>query len=327
MADAVNWTADDLYRRMSFGLKCAYAHGPQAMRTHCDAFGDMAKTVFAVAAQLQQDWANRMTLQTVCLVSLDYYLTAEGEALADLVADAGGILGGVAYASADLDRQLDRLFTLAAERNLAIDLHVDESLTPTDQGLRHIAQTKLRHNFSAPVICGHCCSLSVQSEADVAATLALVKAAAIGVVSLPMCNLFLQGRQPHRTPRYRGVTLLHELQAQGIPVAISSDNCRDPFYAYGDHDGLDVFKQSVRIGHLDRPFDHWPQSMTRRPAQLMGLENIGFLSPGSSADMICFQARSLNELIARAQENRVVLRQGKQIDTTLPDYSELDVWL
>ena len=67
--------------------------------------------------------------------------------------------------------------------------------------------------------------------------------------------------------------------------------------------------------------------MTRRPAQLMGLENIGILSPGSPADMICFKARSLNELIARAQENRVVLRQGKQIDTTHPDYSELDPWL
>ncbi len=39
-----------------------------------------------------------------------------------------------------------------------------------------------------------------------------------------------------RTPRWRGVTLLHELKAAGVPVAIASDNTRDPFYAYGDLD-------------------------------------------------------------------------------------------
>ncbi|MGD1943725.1 MAG: cytosine deaminase [Leptolyngbyaceae cyanobacterium] len=324
MADAAHWTADDLYRRMSFGLKCAYAHGTQALRTHCDAFDDMAKTVFEVATQLRQEWHTRITLQTACLVSLDYYLTPAGEALADLVADAGGILGGVAYASEDLDTQLDRLFTLAAERNLAIDLHVDESLNPADQGLRHVAQAKLRHDFAPPVVCGHCCSLSVQSAADVAETLALVKAAVIGVVSLPMCNLFLQDRQPDRTPRYRGVTLLHELQAQGIPVAISSDNCRDPFYAYGDHDGLEVLTQSARIAHLDRPIGDWPRAITQTPAELMGLADVGRLGLGLSADLVLFKARSFNELFARPQSDRAVLRQGRAIDTTLPDYAELD---
>lgn len=46
-----------------------------------------------------------------------------------------------------------------------------------------------------------------------------------------------------RTPRWRGVTLLHELRSHGIPVAIASDNTRDQFYAYGDLDMLEVFNQ------------------------------------------------------------------------------------
>ena len=164
----------------------------------------------------------------------------------------------------------------------------------------------------------------MQNEADVAETLALVKAAAIGVVSLPMCNLFLQDRQPHRTPRYRGVTLLHELQAQGIPVAISSDNCRDPFYAYGDHDGLEVLTQSARIAHLDRPLGDWPRAITQTPADLMGLPDMGRLGLGLSADLVLFKARSFNELFARPQSDRAVLRQGRVIDTNPPDYAELD---
>ena len=46
-----------------------------------------------------------------------------------------------------------------------------------------------------------------------------------------------------RTPQWRGVTALHELQAAGVPTALASDNVRDQFYAYGDFDMLDVFSQ------------------------------------------------------------------------------------
>ncbi|NEZ65828.1 cytosine deaminase [Leptolyngbyaceae cyanobacterium CCMR0082] len=322
--DHGNWHPDELYQRMEFGLKCSYAHGTQAIRTHLDSFGPLGKTNFTVFDQLRRQWSDRLTLQAVCLVSLDYFLTPDGEPLAQLVANFGGILGGVAYMNKDIIAQLDQVFTLAKRYGLNLDFHTDESLDPEDITLRYVAEAALRHDFQGSITCGHCCSLSVQSPEVVEKTLSLVKAANIGIVSLPMCNLYLQDRRPAYTPRYRGVTILHELHHYGIPVALASDNCRDPFYAYGDHDGLEVFKQSARIGHLDRPFTHWPKSLASRPAQLMGLANMGTLAPGNWASLICFKARTLNELVARAQWDRVVLHQGKQIDTTLPDYSELD---
>jgi len=324
MNDAQHWGADDLYPRMEFSLRCAYAHGTKALRTHFDAFDTMADTALQVLTALRQSWRDRLLIQVVSLVPLDYYLTAGGERLAQLLAKHQGILGGVAYPNPDLTAQLDRLFTLAAEYGLAVDLHVDESLNPADQALRAVAQAKLRHQFAAPVVCGHCCSLSVQSAPDVAETLRLVKAAEIGIVSLPLCNLYLQDRQPGRTPRYRGVTILHELQAAGIPVAIASDNCRDPFFAYGDLDGLEVLTHSARIAHLDRPIGDWPRAITRTPANLMGLADTGRIGIGQPADLVLFKARSFNELFARPQGDRVVLRQGAAIDTTLPDYTELD---
>jgi cytosine deaminase len=164
----------------------------------------------------------------------------------------------------------------------------------------------------------------VQAEDRVNSTLALVKAANIAVISLPLCNLYLQDRQAGRTPQYRGMTRLSELHQAGVPVALASDNCRDPFYAYGDHDVLEVFTQGVRIGHLDHPFGAWPQAVTATPAQIMGLGDIGQIGLGRSADLILFKARTLNELLSRPQSDRIVLRQGTAIDTTLPDYAELD---
>jgi cytosine deaminase len=55
----------------------------------------------------------------------------------------------------------------------------------------------------------------------------------------------------------------------------------------------------------------------------MGLAT-GRISEGQPADLILFKARNLNELLSRSQHDRVVLRQGQPIDTTLPDYAELD---
>jgi cytosine/creatinine deaminase len=322
-ADYPHWNAADLQARMDFSLRCSYAHGTQALRTHLDGLDGQAAISFDVFDQLRRRWAGKLTLQAVCLVNMEIYDRPEAEALADTVAHYDGLLGGVIYPQPGLAQQIDRLFALAEARGLDIDLHVDESLDPAAEGLRLVAETKLRRGFGGRVTCGHCCSLAVQQEERAQSTLALVEQAQISVVSLPLCNLYLQDRQPGRMPRQRGVTLLPELRQFGVAVALASDNCRDAFYAYGDHDLVEVFTQAVRIGQLDRPIGAWPQAVTCTPAQIMGLD-AGLIAVGRPADLVIFKARSFSELLARPQGDRIVLRQGRPIDSTLPDYSELD---
>jgi cytosine deaminase len=341
-----HWDEEDVYRRMAFGLKCSYAHGTQAIRTHIDAHGDQASISFSVFKALQAEWANRLVLQAVPLVSLDYFLTSDGEALADLVADVGGVLGGFAQMHPELDRQLDRVFELAKERQLDLDFHADENGDPDAIALRQVAAAALRHEFPRQIVCGHCCSLSVQPPQEVIKTLTLVQQAKIGIVSLPMCNLYLQDRNQSAsrarlaspapavdsqsvefdryTPHWRGVTRLHELKQFGIPVAVANDNCRDPFHAFGDHDMLEVYTQSTRIAHLDAPYGNWPQTVTVTPANLMNLPRVGRIQVGLPANLVLFKARYYSELLSRSQHDRIVVRNGKAIDTTLPDYAELD---
>ena len=103
------WSAEDVYRRMEFGLKCSYAHGTRAIRTHIDSAGKQGPVSWEVFDQLRTKWADRLHLQAVALVSLDHYLTPSGEKLADLVAEKGGILGGVAFTNPDLEEQIDQI--------------------------------------------------------------------------------------------------------------------------------------------------------------------------------------------------------------------------
>ncbi|MBI4784813.1 MAG: cytosine deaminase [Oscillatoriophycideae cyanobacterium NC_groundwater_1537_Pr4_S-0.65um_50_18] len=341
-----NWHLEDVYRRMEFGLKCSYAHGTQAIRTHIDALDGQAAVSLEAVKKLQAEWQGRLILQAVSLVPLDVFLTPEGEKFADQFAAAGGVLGGLVLMNENLDQQLDRVFALASERGLNLDFHTDESGDPQDITLRHVAAAAVRHQFAGQVVCGHCCSLSVQPPDEVRKTLDWVKQAGIGIVSLPMCNLYLQDRNqqssqyfaqtrsgsaaltpdamPTHTPRWRGITLLHELKHSGIPVAVASDNCRDPFYGFGDHDMLEVLTQSTRIAHFDAPYGDWCRTVTETPAELMGLSGIGQIGVGLPADLVLFKARYYSELLARFQSDRTVLRQGKAIDQTLPDYADLD---
>ena len=318
-----NWSAADVAARMDFALRCAFAHGTAAVRTHLDSAGGQAAVSFPVAARMRERWAGRMALQAVSLATLDDYEGAAGAALADLVAEHGGLLGLVPWMGDDLEARLDRFFALAGERGLDVDLHVDESLDVEARTLAAVAGSVRRTGFAGAVVCGHCCSLTVQPEDEVKRTLDAVAGAGIALVSLPMCNLYLQDRGAG-TPRRRGVTLLHEARARGIEVAVASDNTRDPFYAYGDLDLHEVFREAVRIAHLDHPFGDWVRAVTATPARIMGLEGRGVLRPGAPADMILFEGRSFSEVLSRPESGRLVVRNGRAVDAPLPAYEELD---
>jgi cytosine/creatinine deaminase len=319
-----NWNAEDVATRMDFALRCAFAHGTAAVRTHIDSFGAQAVISWSVLSQMRAHWAGRIALQGVSLAMLENYAGAEGERLTDLVAKHGGVLGAVVINEADPGPALARVFSLARDRDLELDFHADETDNPNSNGLEAIAEAAIKFGYEGRVTAGHCCSLARRPPTDAARTIARVAAAGVTVVSLPMCNMYLQDREvSHRTPRWRGVTLLKELAGAGVPIAFGSDNTRDPFYAYGDLDAVEVFAQAVRVAQLDSPLGGWVRAVTATPARAMGLD-AGNFGVGRGADLILFRARSWSELLSRPGGPRFVIRGGQPVSDAPPDYRELD---
>ena len=274
---------------------------------------------------MRDRWAGRIDLQGSSLVGCDSFgsIAADYAATADIVAAHGGILGMVTYPVPDVEKRIRDFFDLAGARDLEADFHVDETLDPGAETLRTIATVARDIGWDKPITVGHCCSLSAQDEARALDTLDLVAEAGLNVVSLPLCNLYLQDRHASRTPRMRGVTLVHEMKARGINVSFASDNTRDPFYAYGDLDMIEVMRQATRIAHLDHSDADWTRAFTANPARACGFSASAF-EIGAPADLVICNARDWTELFARPQSDRIVLRGGAPIDTTLPAYSELD---
>ena len=321
---AERWNAGDVRRRMDFALRCAYAHGTRSIRTHLDSVAPQHEISWPVFREVRGEWSGRVDLQGVTILGIEH-VSEERPFLeiADIAAESGGVLGCVTYPIPDAAERIDIFFRIAMQRGMAADLHVDETADAGSATLRMIAESVLRTGFDAPVTVGHCCSLARQSFSEADRTLDLVAKSGLSVVSLPMCNLYLQDRRSDRTPRWRGVTLVHEMRSRGIPVSFASDNTRDPFYAYGDLDMVEVIREATRICHLDHSKASWLDGFTSTPASVCGFAPCE-LKPGNAADFIIFKARNWNELLSRPQHDRIVVRAGKRICGDPPCYSELD---
>lgn len=51
---------------------------------------------------------------------------------------------------------LCRVFSLAKERDLDLDFHVDENGNELATGLLHVARKTIQHGYQGRVVCGHC---------------------------------------------------------------------------------------------------------------------------------------------------------------------------
>jgi cytosine deaminase len=87
---------------------------------------------------------------------------------------------------------------------------------------------------------------------------------------------------------------------------------------------LEVFREATRILHFDHNGYDWPRAVAATPADVMGLDRHGRIEAGDRADFVLFRARTLTELLSRPQADRTVVVSGQAVDTTLPDYRELD---
>ncbi|MES1167335.1 MAG: amidohydrolase family protein, partial [Pseudomonadota bacterium] len=199
---------------------------------------------------------------------------------------------------------------------------------PQAELLRPIAEAVLLTEFPHPVVCGHCCSLALQTPARAQETIALVREARIGIISLPLCNVYLQDRATPetpfpRSPRWRGLTLARDFMEAGVPLACAGDNVRDAFFAFGNYDPFEVYIESLRLGHLDSLLTDSVRVVTSTPADLMGRPDYGRVAPGAAAHLVVFAAKSFSELLSRPGVVRRFVDGEEVRALPVPDFAEL----
>ena len=319
MVDRQGWTEADIHTRAGRALQWAYDAGTVHLRTHCDWWEpDAQPLAWNVLRALAHDWADRITLERVSLIPLHLYTDRSAALrLAATVAASGpgALLGGFVHSTNWDPQALRHLLEAAQHHGLNVDLHVDEELHPGAKGLATTAALLKELRFEGHVVCGHTCALAAQDEATALATLDAVAQSPITLVTLPITNLLLQDATTGRTPRQRGLTLVKEARARGIPVLVASDNVQDPFCPVGSFDPLEALATGVLAAQLEAPFDQWSESLCRADWLRTGRTGTTALplQPGAMADLLVFTQADNWGFPSRTQgaQGRVVLRQGR----------------
>jgi cytosine/creatinine deaminase len=294
---------DDHYRRARATALEMVGHGLTAVRSHCNLFrGNDPLLAIRALLRVKADLADVLDLE-ICVLPSPESPTADIVAAMEAGAD---IMGGCPHLADDPEIELDRLLELARKFGTGIDIHADEQLTPDMLSVRSLARRVRDEPLAGTVTAGHCVSLGTLDQPLLAEVVAELAAGGVGVVTLPITNLYLQGWD-HAAWKPRGLTAVRALLDGGVTLAAGGDNVRDPFNPVGRADPLETVALLVVAGHLT--IEEALHAATSGSRAVMGLPPAG-TRPGDVADLLACKGSDLADVVARAPEDRVVLRRG-----------------
>lgn len=293
------------------------ARGITAIRTHVDLHPgrDALRGVDALIG-LRERLRGRVTLQIAVLAGSDTPIDLIERAIGDGPTDGVDVVGGCPHLAPDPRAELSRVLDVAQRHELPVDLHVDEltdvDLPDDDLDIVELAHQVLARGLRAPVTASHCVRLGMLPPSRLDAVLASVTRAGLGIVTLPITNLYLQGRHAtHAAPR--GLTALRAILAAGIPLAAGADNVRDPFNPAGRADPFETTSLLQTAGHLTAA--QALHAVTTGARTVLGLPRAG-TAPGDTADLLLVPDVDLGDVLAGTEDARIVLFGGRVVADT-----------
>ncbi|SKC75274.1 amidohydrolase family protein [Krasilnikoviella flava] len=302
----------DVLDRARSAVERYASRGITTIRTHVDApaEGDPLRMLDALLA-LREELAGSVTVQ-VCLLGGWHTPTA---VLLEAAARGVDVLGGCPHLAPDPHGEVTRVLDVAERTGLPVDLHVDEQTAlPADGTLdvEDLARQVIARGLTQRVTASHAVRLGSLPPDRLAPVVDLVARAGIGVVTLPITNLYLQGRDAtHLAPR--GLTAVRALLDAGVPVAAGADNVRDPFNPVGSCDPFETTALLMTAAHLTER--EALAAVTTTPRTVLGLPPAG-LSLGDRADLVLVPDVPLGDVLAGAEQARVVLAGNRVVADT-----------
>ncbi|MEQ8365899.1 MAG: amidohydrolase family protein [Roseicyclus sp.] len=306
----------------------AVAQGLLSIRSHVDVCDDRLTAVEALI-EVRKRVAPYIDLQLVAFPQDGLYRSATAEANLLRALDKGvDVVGGIPHferTMADGARSVTRLCEIAAERDLMLDLHCDESDDPMSRHVETLAAETTRLGLGGRVVASHVTAMHSYDNYYATKLIPLIAESGMNVVPNPLINITLQGRSD-TYPRRRGLTRVPELRAAGVNVAFGQDCTMDPWYSLGSGDMLEVAHMGVHaVPMTSREAMAWAfTSVTQNGARAMGLPD-PTLREGGPASMVVLQARDPIEAVRLKATRLAVIKHGKVLARTAPRVATLDL--
>ena len=320
-------TADAIKDRALRFCKWAIARGTLAIRSHVDVSGQNLIGVEALL-DVREQMKDFIDIQLVAFPQ-DGLLRANCLDNLKAALDMGvDVVGGIPHferTTEDGHESIRMLCEIAEKRGLLTDLHCDETDDPMSRHVEKLALETIRLGLKGRVAGSHLTSMHSIDNYYFTKLISLLVEADLNIISNPLINITIQGRQDNY-PKRRGLTRIPEQLKAGLKVAFGHDCVMDPWYPLGSHDMLEVAHMALHCCHMtgiDEMISCF-NAVTANAASILHLDNYG-INNGSNGDLVVLQCKDPVEAIRLKPARLFVVRRGNVISSTSPVNYELNL--
>ncbi len=308
------FTAEDVHDRASRTLEAAILQGTTHMRTHLEVDPTIGLRGLEGVAPLAREFAWAIDLQ-ICVFPQEGLLNNPGtdELMVEALKRGCRAVGAAPYTDSNPHGQIDRVFEMAREFDVDIDMHLDFGATADGMTVDYVCRCADAYKYGGRVAIGHVTRAAALPIAEFEALAKRLANAGVALTVLPATDLYLMGREhvhDHNVPR--GVTPAHKLLHHGVNCSLSTNNVLNPFTPFGDSSLIrmaNLYANIAQVGKtadMDECFD----MVTGRAARLMRLTDYG-VEVGKSADFVVIDTTAPSLAVAEVAPVLKVFKRGR----------------
>jgi cytosine deaminase len=308
-----NFTPEDVYSRAKRTLEKSILNGTTHMRTQLEVDPGIGLRGLEGVRALIKEYKWAIDIE-ICIFPQEGLLNNPGtdELMVEALKSGGSVVGAAPYTDSSPHGQIDRIFEIAREFDIDIDMHLDFGPTPDDLDLLYVCEQTEKFKYGGRVAIGHVTKLSGAPPELFDRCARRMADAGVALTVLPSTDLYLMGRHMDHSVM-RGVTASHKLLHQGVNCSLSTNNVLNPFTPFGDCSLVRMANLYANICQVGARGDirECFNMISSRSAKLMNLKDYG-LSAGCSADLVVLDATSPEEAVAELAPVLFAFKRGRK---------------
>lgn len=310
------FTEADVYDRARATLEQCLINGTMHIRTHVEVDPNVGLRGFEALRRLARDYAWAIDMELCAFPQEGWTNVPEADAnIVTALQNGARVVGGAPGYDPDHGGQIRRIFELAREFDVDVDIHLDVGPTTDDMDIDLVCELTERYGWGGRVAVGHGTKYSCLPPAELDALGRRLADAGVAVTVLPATDLFIMGRhQDHNI--IRGVTDANALVECGVNCSLSTNNVLNPFTPFGDCSLVrlaNLYANTVQRG-ADGELAECFEMLTRRSARLLRRSDYG-IAVGNPADLVVWDAPSPAAAIATVAQPLHGFKRGRRTFT------------
>jgi len=309
-------SVEDVHARAKETLENCIKHGTTRMRTHVEVDPLIGIRGFEGVQKLVDEYKWAIDIE-LCVMPQEGLTNNPGtdELMVEALKRGAKAVGAAPNYDTDHAGQIRRVFEMAQEFDVDIDMHLDSGHSPEHLDAVLVCELTEKYKWGGRVAIGHATKLSTMEPARQKEWAKRLGDAGVAVTILPATDLFLMGRERDYNVR-RGLVDANLFVEHGCNCSLSSNNILNPFTPFGDGSLLrmaNLHANILQVGQPERIAECF-EMLTSRSAKLMNLSDYG-LKVGNPADVAVLDATSPRQAVAELRESVAVFKRGKRTVT------------